>query len=262
MPGKKIKAILFDLGETLLNFGRVNTTKILRQSAKLTYEFLQSCNQPLGNFKWYYWHSMIAVRFHCLVSFLTGKDFNALLLLKKIGIKKGLSLDEDQLQQLGWLWYEPLAKLARIEPRLKATLASLKQMGLKLGIVSNTFINAGSLDRHLAQFGILDFFPIRLYSHQFAFRKPNIQIFQTATRQIGEPPQDVLFVGDRIDKDIVPALKAGMQAVLKEAYTNTGKKIPKGVWKINQLSELPNLVEKINGETTQTRNSVILSRTK
>ncbi len=262
MPGKKIKAILFDLGETLLNFGKVSTTRVFRQSAKLTYEFLQSCNQPLGSFKWYYWHSMTAVRFHCLVSFLTRKDFNALLLLKKLSIKKGLTLDENQLRQLGWLWYEPLAKLARIEPSLKATLASLKQMGLKLGIVSNTFINAGSLDRHLAQFGILDFFPIRLYSHQFAFRKPNIRIFQTAARQIGEPPQDVLFVGDRINKDIVPALKVGMQAALKQAYTNTGKKIPKGTWEINQLSELPNLVEKINGETTQASNSAILSGTK
>jgi HAD superfamily hydrolase (TIGR01549 family) len=246
MPGKKIKAVLFDLGETLLDFGRINTTKIFRQSAKLTYEFLQSCNKPLGNFQWYCWHSMIAFRFHCLVSSLTGKDFNALLLLKKIGIKKGFTLDEDQLRQLGWLWYEPLAKLARIEPRLKATLASLKQMGFKLGIVSNTFISEGSLDRHLAQFGILDFFPIRLYSHQFAFRKPDIRIFQTAAQQIGEPPQDVLFVGDRINKDIVPALKAGMRAVLKEAYTNIGKKIPKGVWKISRLSELPSLIEKIN----------------
>jgi HAD superfamily hydrolase (TIGR01549 family) len=205
---------------------------------------------------------MIAFRFHCLVSSLTGKDFNALLLLKKIGIKKGFAFDEDQWRQLGWLWYEPLAKLARIEPRLKATLASLKQIGLKLGIVSNTFISAGSLDRHLAQFGILDFFPIRLYSHQFAFRKPDIRIFQTAAQQIGEPPQDVLFVGDRINKDIVPALKVGMQVVLKEAYTNIGKKIPKGVWKINRLAELPGLVEKINGETIQARNSVILSGTK
>ena len=39
-----------------------------------------------------------------------------------------------------------------------------------------------------------------------------------------------------------------MQAVLKTAYTNAGKKIPKGAWKINQLSELPGLIEKINGK--------------
>jgi HAD superfamily hydrolase (TIGR01549 family) len=250
MPGKKIKAVLFDLGETLVDFGRVNTIKVFRQSAKLTYEFLKSCNQPLGSFEWYCWHSMLAVRFHCLVSALTGKDFNALSLLKKIGAGRGFALNEDQWRQLGWLWYEPLAKMARIEPMLKETLASLKQMSLKLGILSNTFISAASLDRHLAQFGILDFFPLRLYSHQFDFRKPDIRIFQAVARRIGELPQDVLFVGDRIDKDIKPALKAGMQAVLKEAYTNTGRKIPKGVWRISRLFELPNLIEKINANST------------
>jgi putative hydrolase of the HAD superfamily len=257
--GKKIKAILFDLGETLVDFGRINTIRIFHQSAKLTYEFLQSCNKPLGSFRWYYWHSVLAFRFHCLISSLTGKDFDALLLLKKIGTRKGFTLDEDQLRQLGWLWYEPLAKVARIEPGLKAALASLKQMGLKLGIVSNTFISAGSLDRHLARLGILDFFPIRIYSHQFAFRKPDIRIFQTAAQKIGESPQDVLFVGDRINKDISPALKAGMQAVLKEAYTNIGKKIPKGVWRISRISELPGLIEKINGKITQAGKPVILS---
>ena len=55
-----------------------------------------------------------------------------------------------------------------------------------------------------------------------------------------------MFVGDRIDNDIKAAVKAGMTAVLKAAYTNAGKKSPKGVWKINQLSELPGLIEKIN----------------
>ncbi len=58
-----------------------------------------------------------------------------------------------------------------------------------------------------------------------------------------------MYVGDRIDKDIRPAIISGMQAVLKTAYTNAGKKIPKGAWKINQLSELPGLIEKINTGT-------------
>jgi FMN phosphatase YigB (HAD superfamily) len=55
-----------------------------------------------------------------------------------------------------------------------------------------------------------------------------------------------LYVGDRIDKDIKPAIKSGMHAVLKAAYTNAGKKIPEGARKINQLSELAGLIETIN----------------
>ena len=58
-----------------------------------------------------------------------------------------------------------------------------------------------------------------------------------------------MFVGDRIDTDIAPAVKMGMMAVLKKAYTNIGKKIPKGVPLIDQVSELPVLIERINGQS-------------
>jgi HAD superfamily hydrolase (TIGR01549 family) len=243
---KVIKAVLFDLGETLLNFGRVETTKVFRRSARLTYDYLSRCGQPVGNFGWYCLRNLIAIRLRCLWADITGKDFDALSLLKKSGAQHGYKLSEDQWQEVGWLWYEPLSNLAHVEPDIKTTLATLRQMGLKLGIISNTFVSAGSLDRHLRQLGILDFFPYRVYSYQFEFRKPDRRIFDTAVAKMGEPAGNMLFVGDRIDTDIMPALKAGMKAVLKSAYTNAGKNVPAGVWKINRIAELPELVEKIN----------------
>jgi len=57
-----------------------------------------------------------------------------------------------------------------------------------------------------------------------------------------------MYVGDRIDKDIEPALQIGMQPVLKAAYTNAGKTPPNGAWKITHISELPALIKKINGK--------------
>jgi len=258
MPDKNIKAVLFDLGETLLNFGRVNTTRLFRQGARLSYDFLKSCGQPVGNFKYYCWRNLIALRIRHWLSNITKKDFNSLALLRGIGTKKGIRLDRQQWQHFAWLWYEPLSKVSQVEPKIKETLTALKKLGLKLGIVSNTFVTGSSLERHLEQLGILDFFSVRVYSYEFDFRKPDTRIFKVAARRIGEMPENIMFVGDRIDTDVKPAAKTGMRAVLKEAYTNTGKKIPKSVWKINWLSELPGLVEKINCETT----SVVLSGTK
>ena len=258
MPGKKIKAVLFDLGETLLNFGRVNTTGLFRQGARLSYDFLKSCGQPVGNFKYYCWLNLMALRIRQWLSSITKNDFNSLALLRRIGTKRGIRLDRQQWQHFAWLWYEPLSKVGQAEPKIKETLTALEKLGLKLGIVSNTFVAGSSLDRHLEQLGILDFFPVRVYSYEFNFRKPDIRIFKVAAERIGEMLENIMFVGDRIDIDIKPAIKTGMQAVLKEAYTNMGKKIPKGVWKISRLSELPSLIEKINSETT----SVILSGTK
>jgi len=246
LPAKKIKAVLFDLGDTLLNFGKIQTNKVFRQSARLTYDYLKSCGQPVSNFAWYYVRSLITIRLRCLWADVTGRDFDALSSLKKRGKKWGINLNQQQWQKLGWLWYEPLSKLVKVEADIKDTLLALHRMGLKLGILSNTFVSAGSLDRHLAELGILDFFPYRLYSYQFEFRKPDKRIFEAAVAKISEPAEGILFVGDRLDKDIKPALNAGMQAVLKAAYTNVGRKVPKGVCKINRISELPSLIEKIN----------------
>jgi len=243
---EKIKAVLFDLGETLLNFGRVSTKELFRQGARNSYEFLKSCGQRVGSYRLYHWRNLAAIRLRHLLSNLTAKDFDALELLKRIGTRAGYDLTDGQWRQLGWLWYEPLGKLAEVEPDLTDTLGRLKSAGLKLGIVSNTFISGTSLDRHLGQLGILDFFGVRLYSYQFTFRKPNIQIFHTAADRIAEAARNVMFVGDRIDKDIIPAMKAGMRVVLKRAYTNTDKKAPQGIPQIDRISELPALIAEIN----------------
>ena len=246
MPNKKIKALLFDLGETLLDFGKINPREIFRQGARLSYDFLESCGQSVGSFRYYCLWNMAALYFRRILSNITGNDFNSLALLRWAGMKKGIQLDGQQWRHFAWLWYEPLSKIATVETDIKETLKKLKNSGLKLGIVSNTFVSADSLDKHMEQVGILDFFELRMYSYQFDFRKPDPRIFRLAAERIGETPHNILFVGDRIDKDIKPALRNGMQAVIKTAYTNAGKKVPTGAWKINHISELPELIEKID----------------
>ncbi len=246
MPDKKIKAILFDFGETLLNFGRVNKAKLFREGARLSYDFLKSCGQPVGNYNYYCCRNLIWLRYRSFLSDITGNDFNALELLKKLCSKTGIKLNREQWDHLVWLWYEPLSKFGVAESNFVETLTMLKNAGLKLGIVSNTFVTGSCLEKHLAQLGALDFFETKLYSYQFKFRKPDARIFKAAAEKIGEPFDNILFVGDRINKDTKPAKKLGMQAVCKKAYTNAGKKIPEGTWQINQLSELPDLIEKIN----------------
>lgn len=244
-----IKAVIFDLGETILNFGRFSPVSVFRQGARLSYDFLNSCGNQVGNFEYYCWRNLIALRWRNLISNITRNDFNSSAFQRGNGTKKGIKLDAEQWRHYSWLWYEPLSKVAKIEPDIKQTLTSLKNAGLKLGILSNTFVSGHSLEKHLEQLGILEFFPVRLYSYEFDFRKPNLQIFKIAAEKIGQAYQNIMYVGDRLDKDAAPALKLGMTAVIKSAYTNTGKRIPERVFRINRLSELPALIENINAST-------------
>jgi putative hydrolase of the HAD superfamily len=232
----EIKAVLFDLGETVLNFGKIKATRMFRQGARLSYDFLKSRGQPVGGFEYYCWRNLIALRVRHLISYITKRDFNSSALLRGIGTKKGIKLDGQQWREFAWLWYEPLSRIATVEPTIKGTFAKLEELGLRLGLLSNTFVGSHSLERHLKQIGILDFFTLRMYSYEFDFRKPDLRIFKIAVERIGEAAENILYVGDRLDKDIQPALSVGMQPVLKVAYTNTGKKLPEGIRKIKHLS--------------------------
>lgn len=246
MPAERIKAVLFDLGETLLSFGKVHVARLFGQGARLSYEYLESRHLPVGGFRWYCWQNLVRLRIWRWLSSLTRRDFDALTLIKKVGEKRGLELEPDQWNHLAWLWYEPLRKIAKAEPNIAETLTALKQSGLKLGIVSNTFVNRYCLDKHLEQLGILEFFSVRVYSCEFDFRKPDPRIFKVAAERIGEAFENILFVGDHIKNDVEAATTIGMQAALIAKSASIAQKIPKGAWRINRLAELPSLIGKIN----------------
>ena len=213
---------------------------------------MQDHGQPVHCFAWYFLSNLVRLRTRYLIADLRRQDFDSLEVLRAVGVKLGVILSPEDWKQFAWLWYEPLSRRARIEEGLEESLARLTRMGLKLGIVSNTFVNRASLQRQLQLVGLLEFFPVQLYSYEYHVRKPSTELFQIAAEKIGERPQNILFVGDRIDNDVVPALRSGMRAALKEAYTNRGKKLPPAALKIRRLAELPALIEQINASAAQT----------
>jgi len=248
----EIKAVLFDLGDTLVNFGKLSTTRMVLQGARSSYDYLKGQGQPVRSFAGYFFRYLVRLRIRYFLSEYRGKDFDSLALLEETGRQEGLTCSRAEWERVIWHWYEPLSKLAQLECDLAETLTDLQAMGLKLGIVSNTFVNRASLERHLEQLGIRDFFPLRLYSYEVGLRKPDRRIFRIAAERVDEAPSDILFVGDRIDKDIVPALDIGMKAALKDAYTNAGKQTPAGAWRISRIAELPGLIERAKSGMAQT----------
>lgn len=246
MTESRIRAVLFDLGETLLRFDKVDVINVYREAAHHSCEYLKGLGQPVDNFRAYLWKNILGMRWKLFISSITGNDFDSLEVLKKYGRKRGIDITDEQWEEVNWSWYEPLSKRASFEVDLGETLEKLKQAGLKLGILSNTFVNKCSLERHLAQEGVLDFFQVRVYSYHYTFRKPDRRIFDEAARQIDVPVENTIYVGDRIDNDVKGALGAGMIPILKNAYTNRHKRTPKGVTAIDTISELPGVVEGLN----------------
>lgn len=246
MANSTIKAVLFDFGETLVNFGKVDAKTIFMEAARASYDYLLQTGEDIGGFRVYIWRNVFSLRLKTFIAGIVGRDFDSLEVLKDSGIRQGWDLSEEQWQEVNKCWYEPLRRRGHIEEGLGETLGRLVGLGLKMGIVSNTFVHASSLDAHLKELGLFDFFDLRIYSYQLKFRKPDKRIFLEAAKRLGVGPEHTLFIGDRINKDVKGALRGGMIPVLKTAYTNAGRKVPKGVLKIDAIAELPEIITKLN----------------
>src|SRR5258705_11206975 len=111
-----LKAILFDLGDTLFDFGHVNRPEVFEQAGRQTYEFLSSKGHSLPPFKKYFSSQVWIVRWAYLWSVLRRREFNVFDLLVKVCDKWGLKFVDATLPALAWPSNSPLTGHTPIPP--------------------------------------------------------------------------------------------------------------------------------------------------
>jgi putative hydrolase of the HAD superfamily len=92
-----------------------------------------------------------------------------------------------------------------------ALLESLRDRGLKLGLVSNAIDPPDLLHRDLEQLGVAQRLDVAVFSSEVGRRKPDPLIFERALDALGARPERALFVGDRVAADIAGAAALGMR---------------------------------------------------
>ena len=244
---QRIKGILFDLGNTLLDFGRVDIPSLFEAGARLAYEHLQSLGCRVPPFAKYHHRQLWAVRWNVFKSRIARREFNSLELIVRQARRMGFSLTRQQALEEAWLWYKPLSQCSSKEEGLVELLEEFQRLGLLLGLVSNTFIPGEVLDRHLEAEGLLDLLSVRVYSCQVRYRKPHPKIFAAALDRCRLRADETLFVGDSLKADVYGANRAGMISVLKDPG---GARRRSGIsprHRIRALAELPALVSRYSG---------------
>ncbi len=288
---RSLRAIFFDLGETIFTYGDVDVNVLFAAGAQGTYDYLSKIANDIGDNRagnvnnddnsdtdtddngtdndkagtngntgskvtgggrlpsrrYYYLTHIASIKLHYILSNITKREFDCMALLSKKARRMGFVLSQEQLRELAWLWYKPLSDVARVEDDLHATLRQLQDMSLRMAIISNTFLPAAVLDRHLQQYDLLQYFPVRIYSSQTIYRKPDRRIYQYALQQVGVTAEQTLMVGDRLREDIRGSTQLGMNAVMKQAFTNVKTRCKArlaGISVIDRLSELPGLIKK------------------
>lgn len=261
MTVSPIRAVLFDLGDTLVQYGQVDKSALFREAAWRTYRAWSQRQKRMPDFRRYYLHQAFAMRWGYLKLLLRGREMNAMGLIRRACRKLMLTAEDRFFEELAWQWYEPLAEVATLEPRTHMALRLLRKRGLKLGVVSNTFVPGEVLDRHLDELGLLQHLPMRVYSCDTGYRKPHHAIFDLAIARLGVAAQQTLFVGDMYDADVRGAAKAGLIPVWKRNDINRDQKNSDGVYCIEHLPQLTRLIDQINGRNVRTANNGAADRT-
>ncbi|MGB9676249.1 MAG: HAD family hydrolase [Candidatus Bathyarchaeales archaeon] len=221
----RIKAVLFDLGGTLVHVESVPETfhKILKAhgvecSIAEISEAWEKANKQLGEKKMADFGARFWINFNLLV-------------LEDLGIKENVLFLAEAIDKEWWEYAN-----FSLYPEALTVLAKLKEMGLKVGVITNGLQT--DVNKILAKLGLEGFFDVKVCIDTVGKAKPANEIFTYACEKLGLQPKDVLFVGDSIEIDYEGARKAGLKALLID---RNGKQ-KRNIRKIKSLQEILSLI--------------------
>lgn len=101
-----------------------------------------------------------------------------------------------------------------MRPEVPGVLETIRQMGLKIGLISNV-CSRGQVPMNLKQYGIRHYFDPLVLSSEYGRRKPDPAIFHYAARLANVPTRACVYVGDRISRDVTGARRAGYRLAIQ-----------------------------------------------
>ncbi|MFD5710318.1 HAD family hydrolase [Streptomyces pharetrae] len=133
-------------------------------------------------------------------------------------------------------------------PDVRDTLAALRADGLWLGIAGNQTVRAGKILRALFSNDV----DLIGTSDDWGASKPDPAFFHRVAEVVPAEVEEMLYVGDRVDNDIKPAVAAGMHTALVHRgpwatiqwRTEEAEKLP--TFRIESLLELSPEIARFN----------------
>ncbi|RME54666.1 TIGR02253 family HAD-type hydrolase [Candidatus Woesearchaeota archaeon] len=189
-----MKAVIFDLDNTLVDF-----SKLREMSRKAAMDAMRDAGLKISIKK----ADQILTRLEMKYGTEYGELFQ--LFLKEVMGKidwKILANAINAYRKMRSSFLEPY-------PGVVSTLIKLKQMNLKLAIVSDAPRLRGWL--RLAAMNLEPFFDVVVFHDDTGVLKPNKKTFMKALNKMKVKPEECLMVGDHYQRDMVGAKKIGMK---------------------------------------------------
>jgi putative hydrolase of the HAD superfamily len=212
---KPLKAILFDMGSTLLEFENSTWDVLRRLSAETGYEFLKEKNLSLPDFEEF--SETLSAEFVKARSEIE-QSFKELKFEKVISdffTKLNLSTSDGIYGSFLEVYYKPVTDQVTLIDGAEGVLKYFKDQKLKIGLISNTIFPDKFHLRELKRFGLYPYLDVHFFSSTVGFRKPHPRMFQLTLEKLQVDPCQAVFIGDRLEEDVGGAQKVGMKGILK-----------------------------------------------
>ena len=211
-----IRAVVFDIGETLLDDSR-------------------------GSGAWADWLKVPRHTFSAVLGAVAaeGRDPGEVFQYFRPGIDMAAEMRRREDAGAGEQYGEE-----DLYPDARPALSSLRQLGVWVGIAGNQTARAGQILRGLQ-------LPADLLatSGEWGVAKPDPAFFARVIEVAPARPHEIVYVGDHRDNDLVPAKAAGLRAafVRRGPWGYLWAEDPKvrmlADWRIASLTELPALIQ-------------------
>jgi putative hydrolase of the HAD superfamily len=130
----------------------------------------------------------------------------------------GLVVPRELVVRIGELEHRKLAERLICPAENLHVLRSIRDLGLRVGIVSNAHFLPSMMWEDIRRLGIAEFVDEAVFSASIRVRKPHAAIFQHVLDGLGVAADAAVFVGDRLRDDIAGAKALGMRGVLTRQY--------------------------------------------
>lgn len=240
---ERIKAVLFDLFDTLLLVERVSD--LSERCIRSVYLFLvkSGINVSFDSFMRAYAEVRKQV-YERIEKYFEEPHFS----IRILQTLARLNYDYDSVFLIAWgateAYMEEFTRYIRLDEEAIPVLQHLRESGYKTGVISNFSIPEGAR-KLIAEYGLKRLLDTIVISGEINRRKPSPEIFITALNHLKVRPSEAIFVGDTPDVDIRGAKGVGMKTVLIDRWgINIDLTEDKPDFTIKSLKEILNLLRR------------------
>ena len=217
-----VRAVLFDLGNTLWHIPNPPPVqKVREETVGRIFGLLRSWGvEPQGELRFMGRDIRLAITAADKAAYeddAVSPDFHEIV--GKVAAERGLSLTNEQIEQLWHAWNLPGSFFGRrLHDDAIETLETLRSGGYRLGCVTNRPFSGPGFFAEVEELGLDGYFEALSISCDVGYMKPHRAIYEHALDALAVAPDEAAMVGDSLRADVAGAQALGMIGIWRRPH--------------------------------------------